>query len=479
MARSRHTHILYLAVVGLSLCSTGSAQVSGTWNIDANGNWNVAGNWTGGIPGSGGTATFGSPPATASRTVTLNVATSLSGLTFNGTNSYVIGGTSTLTLLAPRTITVNAGTHEINAPLAGTNGMTKAGLGTLQLGGSNSLTGNTAVNAGVLRLTGSGNLGPAGSNNQLGMAFGGAVELSSAGTIDLGSRNIAFASTVAQAPSGALRLASGAGTSSGQWFFLSGSSISTAPGLTLTHTGDLIDNSAGVSSGLTKLGTGTLSVKRLGGVSVPSASTTVQQPLSNLDVQAGTVRVNNTATGDGRTGRLQNLSISSGATLDLNRSSLVWDYSGASPIAALRGHLLTGRVVSAVTGGRYGYAEASTLAGFGGTFAGQTGIDSTALVLRPTAGGDANLDGSVNFDDLLALAAGYNQVGFWQQGDFNYDGTVNFDDLLLLAATYNTSFVPGGLESTWSLARASIPEPTTALCLGAMSAGVLSRRRRM
>jgi uncharacterized delta-60 repeat protein len=54
--------------------------------------------------------------------------------------------------------------------------------------------------------------------------------------------------------------------------------------------------------------------------------------------------------------------------------------------------------------------------------------------------GDANRDRTVNFDDLLVLAANYNATGrTFTQGDFNYDGTVNFDDLLILASRYNTS----------------------------------------
>jgi autotransporter-associated beta strand protein len=452
------------------------AQVNGTWNVNADGSWGTAGNWSGGVPGSGGTATFGSPPATATRTVTLNVSPSIAGITLNGTNRYIINGSgsNSLTLVAPRTITVSAGTHEINAPIAGTAGLTKNGAGILQLGGSNTLVGNTAVNAGVLRLTSSNNLGPAGSNNQLGMAFGGAVELASAGTIDLGNRNVAFASSIAQAPGGALVLSSGSASSSGQWFFLSGSSVTTATGLTLTHTGDILDSSSG--GGLTKLGAGTLSVRRLGGVSVPSGATTVQQPLSKLSVNAGSVLVNDSATGNGRTGRINDLSISAGATLNLNRSSLVWDYAGASPIATLRGHLQTGRITSTVTGGVYGYAESSTLPGFSGDFAGQTGIDATALLVRPTLAGDSTLDGTVNFDDLLRLASSYNNQGNWANGDYNYDGNVNFDDLLLLAANYNSTFAGGAAGAgAWSLAVAAVPEPTSAAMVGAFS--ILALRR--
>jgi hypothetical protein len=72
-------------------------------------------------------------------------------------------------------------------------------------------------------------------------------------------------------------------------------------------------------------------------------------------------------------------------------------------------------------------------------FAGQT-VDATSVLLRYTLSADANLDRTVNFDDLLRLAASYNATGSgWSQGDFNYDGRTNFDDLLTLASNYNTT----------------------------------------
>jgi hypothetical protein len=68
--------------------------------------------------------------------------------------------------------------------------------------------------------------------------------------------------------------------------------------------------------------------------------------------------------------------------------------------------------------------------------------------------GDATRDRIVNFDDLLVLAANYNQVGrTFSQGDFTYDGTVNFDDLLVLASRYNQ-----GLTSALA-GRAILPPP--------------------
>ena len=51
--------------------------------------------------------------------------------------------------------------------------------------------------------------------------------------------------------------------------------------------------------------------------------------------------------------------------------------------------------------------------------------------------GDTNLDGQVDFTDLLTLAQNYGRTNaYWYQGDFNYDGKVDFADLLKLAQNY-------------------------------------------
>ncbi|MFT3789434.1 MAG: alpha-L-arabinofuranosidase C-terminal domain-containing protein [Tepidisphaeraceae bacterium] len=54
--------------------------------------------------------------------------------------------------------------------------------------------------------------------------------------------------------------------------------------------------------------------------------------------------------------------------------------------------------------------------------------------------GDFNRDRTVNFTDLLILAAHYTQTGAtYTEGDVNYDGTVNFSDLLLFASQYGVT----------------------------------------
>jgi len=55
------------------------------------------------------------------------------------------------------------------------------------------------------------------------------------------------------------------------------------------------------------------------------------------------------------------------------------------------------------------------------------------------AAGDLNLDGMVNFEDLLALSRSYRQAGGFTQGDLDHNGKVDFADLLLLVQHYGNS----------------------------------------
>jgi fibronectin-binding autotransporter adhesin len=185
------------------------------------------------------------------------------------------------------------------------------------------------------------------------------------------------------------------------------------------------------------------------------------------------------------------LTLNGTGTLDVNRAGAVFDYDATSPEATIRARIIAGRnggawngtgitssAAAASSGYAVGYATGAEATTLGGALLGQA-FDATSVLVRYTRGGDSTLDGTVNFDDLLKLAANYNVSGSgtWSNGDYNYDGNVNFDDLLILAANYNQS-ATGSVGGDWALAQASVPEPTTLAMIATSSVALLSRRRR-
>jgi hypothetical protein len=111
----------------------------------------------------------------------------------------------------------------------------------------------------------------------------------------------------------------------------------------------------------------------------------------------------------------------------------------------------------------------------------KTGASSTTTV--KAGPGDANLDGVVDFNDLVKLAQSYNTSGkTWFSGDFTYDGRVDFNDLVVLAQNYNSP-VPGpiiseGASFNADLSRAFsiVPEPGLFGVIG-VSAGLYFGKR--
>ena len=69
----------------------------------------------------------------------------------------------------------------------------------------------------------------------------------------------------------------------------------------------------------------------------------------------------------------------------------------------------------------------------------QQDVDFWIIKSAKTRLGDANLDGTVDFVDFLALAGSFGKVDTelrWGDGDFNGDGMVNFIDFLALAENF-------------------------------------------
>ena len=63
-----------------------------------------------------------------------------------------------------------------------------------------------------------------------------------------------------------------------------------------------------------------------------------------------------------------------------------------------------------------------------------------AVVLAHGLDGDANLDGTVDINDLTIVLANYGRTGMgWVQGEFTGDGTVDINDLTIVLAQYGQS----------------------------------------
>ena len=83
--------------------------------------------------------------------------------------------------------------------------------------------------------------------------------------------------------------------------------------------------------------------------------------------------------------------------------------------------------------------------------------------IKQTSFGDADLDGAVQFNDFLALSAGFGMKGGWANGDFDGSGDVQFPDFLILAQNFSSSSQS-----------AVVPEPLGALPLLLAAAGAIS-----
>jgi hypothetical protein len=210
---------------------------------------------------------------------------------------------------------------------------------------------------------------------------------------------------------------------------------------------------------ITKLGGGTANLKRI-------AIGTLNVAEGRLALIAGGSSI------DGAS-RVGTLIVQAGATLDLRDKGVA--ISNATPFADLlaavgvgfNGGAWTGTGIMSSTAAanpNAAVAIASNVDLGVAMFMGQT-VQPTDTLVRYTLKGDCDLNGAVNFDDLLRLAANYNASGTkWTTGDANYDGTTNFDDLLALAANYSQSLA-ASLAGNWALSQSAVPEPTALLAV--------------
>jgi hypothetical protein len=122
-----------------------------------------------------------------------------------------------------------------------------------------------------------------------------------------------------------------------------------------------------------------------------------------------------------------------------------------------------------------GIAEAADLfSTFPASFSGQS-VDASAVLVRYTASGDANLDGTVDTVDFNSLAANFGAADErWVHGDFNYDASIDTTDFNLLAANFGF-MVAGDVLSLQSL---PVPEPSSFLLTAGSTLAMRRRRHR-
>ncbi len=133
---------------------------------------------------------------------------------------------------------------------------------------------------------------------------------------------------------------------------------------------------------------------------------------------------------------LASLDFAGGATLDVGAASLLIA-AGGSDLAAVGGLITAGRAGGRWTGTGITSSRAANVM-FRGV--GLRPLADGTLIVGYAAVGDANLDGSVDIQDLITISAGgkygtsSGKAGWWQ-GDFNDDGLVTIADLVILVAS--------------------------------------------
>jgi autotransporter-associated beta strand protein len=179
-----------------------------------------------------------------------------------------------------------------------------------------------------------------------------------------------------------------------------------------------------------------------------------------------------------------NIALTNASGVDIRDGRLSFDFSGGgtNPKTTVLGLLDAGYDLGFATG-RLRSSTAASARGLG-----WKEVVGSQVIVMATFYGDATLDGTVGFDDLVVLAQNYDRTSgaTWADGDANYNGAVEFSDLVALAQNYNQStlgslegLAGGSFASDWALAQSLVPEPASMLgVLSVLSASVSRRRRR-
>lgn len=201
------------------------------------------------------------------------------------------------------------------------------------------------------------------------------------------------------------------------------------------------------------------------------------------------VRPQLTPNSDSSASSFDRLRIMAAGQFDLanNRLAIIYP-AGQSPIAAIRSYLTTGYNNGAWNGPGIitTSGDANHTLGYADSADGVVkNLPANTVLVEFARSGDADLDGQVDFSDLVTVARNYGRSNAnWDQGDFNYDGKVGFDDLVAVARNYGkpvtaaqlATFDPS-MQAAIKAAFAEVPEPNTIVAMLVAGIAALSRRR--
>ncbi len=200
-----------------------------------------------------------------------------------------------------------------------------------------------------------------------------------------------------------------------------------------------------------------------------------------LHTGSGVSRVTSLAiagTGNDWSGRLDigdnTMIVDQPASLAGVRSQLLSGYNSGfwSPVGPFSGNGITSSSAASNSTKPNKTAIGFSTAGNLGTnsFAGES-VDSSALILKYTYFGDANLDGTVNTADFTMLANHFGSpTQLWSDGDFNYDGVVNALDFNAIATNFGQTLSSPALGIV-------VPEPGSLVAMAIVGVGCCRRRR--
>jgi len=184
------------------------------------------------------------------------------------------------------------------------------------------------------------------------------------------------------------------------------------------------------------------------------------------------------------------ISTATSGKIDMSDNDAVINYTGSSPLAAIRafitqgynGGLWTGAGITSSAAAALAASAHKTALGYGevaqigaGTF---TATDLSTVLIRYVYAGDANLDGTVDtvdFNNLASNFSGTNRI--WSQADFDYNQTVDTVDFNLLASNFSL-VLPASDAISGDFASAAVPEPASAALIAIGFGTVAIRRRR-